>query len=124
MKEGVKSTILLSACNERITLMHDEKIHIYTLDSSKPKIASIENILEDSIGCCAVIWGRVVSVMQKKVPHTYQLVEFGPLDFALRFCVAMDNFYKAISYIPPNSQRVQDMTLDECVSRFRCAQTF
>ena len=103
VKEKLKSTILPSANSEKIITMSKEKTVIHRLDTSKPEIGSVIKFLDDSLGCSATIWGKVVFLLQKKAPHTYQLVEFGPLDFALKFCNAMDNFYSAISYIPPNT---------------------
>ena len=113
------STILpsVSANCSTVALCEKDVVNLHTLQFTKPDfVGPINRSWQVANGHHICLWEKVIFLLRLECVNQIQLVEHGPLDFALKFCKAMNNFYRAVCYIPPNKQRSENMTLEDSIS--------
>ena len=100
-----RSSILPSANSNTVALYEKDEVTVHKLELTKPDIVGpVTRSWQLSNGYHICIWEKVIFLLRRESVNQIQLVEYGPLDFALKFCKAMNNFYRAVCYIPPNSE--------------------
>ena len=101
-----------------LSVNNSNEILLYQLDVKKQNVAigsKIRTVKVSNNVSHIFLWGKVIYLLRNKDANAYQLEEHGPLDFGLRFCKALNDFYNAISYIPPGTTRHHNLNLEECI---------
>ena len=65
---------------------------------------------------CVGSWGKTI-ITVSFIENMYKVLEFGKLDFALKYSEALSSFYRGICYLPPHGYKDrQRLTLHDSIS--------
>ena len=76
----------------------------------------IKKVLSKSVPVVTTVWGKTIYIVGK-ADQRFVLEEYGKLNFAIKYCNAIYQFYSAISYRPPYGVKNNDRkNFIDCIS--------